>query len=73
MSTSPHEELANAVVLQAVKDYRRAVKDIKKAKRNSSAQNMKDECERFFNSKTFNIYTKLDGKMVLKQLESEVD
>ena len=65
------EELANAVVLQAVKDWRDSVKKLGRNKNLYKAQDMKDECERFFRSPEFNIFTALDGNMVLMKLKRE--
>ena len=69
---SPYEVLGNAVVLQAVKDYRDTVHKLSRGKRNTIAKSMKQECERFFKSPYFNIFTQLDGKALLSQLEKEV-
>ena len=41
---SPEEALGNAVVLQAVKDYREAVKKLSRGKVNHAAEQMKSEC-----------------------------
>jgi len=68
---SPYEALGNAVVLQAVKDYRDAVHKLSRGKRNRIAESMKQECERFFKSPYFNIFTQLDGKTLLSRLEKE--
>ena len=72
-SMDPYQELANAVVLQAVKDYRDAVKKLSRGKTNTAAEHMKNECERFFKSGHFNIFTELDGKVLLSQLEKEAE
>ena len=68
----PYEALGNAVVLQAVKDYREAVHKLSRGKKNTIANSTKQECERFFKSPYFNIFTELDGKALLSQLEKEV-
>ena len=73
MSIDPYEALANAVVLQAVKDWRDSVKKPNKGKRNIAAEAMRDECERFFRSPHFNTFTELDGNMLLAKLQSEVE
>ena len=44
----PYEALGNAVVLQAVKDYREAVHKLSRGKKNTNAESTKQECERFF-------------------------
>lgn len=72
-SMDPYQELANAVVLQAVKDYRDAVKKLSRGKTNTAAELMKNECERFFKSGHFNIFTELNGKVLLSQLEKEAE
>ena len=69
---SPYEALGNAVVLQAVKDYREAVHKLSHGKKNTIAESTKKECERFFKSPYFNVFTQLDGKALLSQLEKEV-
>ena len=68
----PYEALGNAVVLQAVKDYREAVHKLSRGKKNTIAESTKQECERFFQSQYFNVFTQLDGKALLSQLEKEV-
>ena len=72
MSLDPYEALANAVVLQAVKDWRESAKKVSRGRRNINAQAMKDECERFFTSSYFNTFTELDGNMLLMKLKQEV-
>ena len=69
---SPYEALGNAVVIQAVKDYREAVHKLSRGKKNTIAESTKQECERFFQSSYFNVFTQLDGKALLSQLEKEV-
>lgn len=68
----PYEALGNAVVLQAVKDYREAVHKLSRGKKNTNAESTKQECERFFQSPYLNVFTQLDGKALLSQLEKEV-
>ena len=68
----PYEALGNAVVLQAAKDYREAVHKLSRGKKNTIAESTKQECERFFQSPYFNVFTQLDGKVLLSQLEKEV-
>ena len=66
-----YEELANAIVLQAVKDWRKAVKTLKKKPRKESAKQMKEECERFFRSEWFEELTSVDGSVILRKLKQE--
>ena len=67
-----YQALGNAVVLQAVKDYRDAVKKLSRGKNNHAAEQTKKECESFFQSGHFNTFTDLDGNMILSKLEQEV-
>lgn len=69
---SPYQMLGNAVVIQATRDYRDAVKKLSRGKRNTAAAITKEECERFFKSPYFNVFTQLDGKVLLAKLEKEV-
>ena len=50
ISMDSYQALGNAVVLQAVKDYRDAVKKLSRGKKNTTAGQTKNECERFFQS-----------------------
>ena len=70
---NPYENLANAVVLQAVKDYRDAAGKLSRGKKNIMAEQRKTECETFFKSQYFNVFTDLDGNALLSQLEREVE
>jgi len=69
--TDPYENLANAIVLQAVKDYRTARKKLKKRKKNEDAKLMAEGCESFFRSDWFTALTSVDGEMLLKKLQEE--
>lgn len=68
-----YENLANAIILQAVKDYRMALKSIKANPRNRTAMADKDEIERFFRSDWFSVLTSVDGEMLIRSLQMEVD
>lgn len=68
----PYEELANAIVLQAVKDYRDAVKKLSRGRKNDAAQQTKDECLRFFHSAWFSQLTEVDPEFLIRKLDEEV-
>jgi hypothetical protein len=68
----PYEQLANAIVLQAVKDYRDALKKLMKRPRYEPAKYTKAEVERFFHSDWYRELTSVDGDYVLKKIRSEV-
>lgn len=66
-----YENLANAIVLQAVKDWRKAAKTLKKRPRYQAAKQMRDECERFFLSDWFEELTSVEGRVILRKLKQE--
>ena len=68
-----YENLANAIILQAVKDYRMALKSLKANPRNRTAMADKDEIDRFFRSDWFSVLTSVDGEMLIRSLQMEVD
>lgn len=68
---TPHEDLANAIILQAVRDWRKAVGKLKKWPRYRPATELQEECEEFFLSDWFTILTKVDGSDLLWKLKKE--
>ncbi len=58
-----YEQLANAIVLQAVKDYRQARKKKESAKLIPLVT--------FFRSKWFAVLTKVDGRLLEQRLREE--
>lgn len=69
--TDPYENLANAIVLQAVKDYRDALKRLKKKSGNQAAMSDAMECERFFHSGWYKALTSVDGEYLIQKLQEE--
>lgn len=67
-----YEEFANAIILQAVKDYRVALSALKQNPRNTSVGRDKHDCEKFFQGDWFSVLTTLDGKRLMQQLQQEV-
>ena len=70
--TEPYQNLANAIILMAVKDYRDALKKLKKRPRYGPAHDIKNEVERFFRSDWYRELTSVDGNILIKKLKSEV-
>ena len=64
--------LANAIIVQAAKDYRRALRKQKKDPGNVSAKIPIEEAEKFFRSDWYRILTTVDGETLIKQLKEEV-
>ena len=59
-----YEKLAEAIILQAVKDYRKALKHDERGR--------KREIERFFRSEYFTVLTNISGEMLIQKLRAEV-
>ncbi len=68
----PYERLANAIILQAVADYRVTLKKIKAHPRDRKAIDEALEIERFFRSGWFSQLTSVDGEYLIKRLQDEV-
>ncbi len=72
-STKNYENLANAIILQAVRDYRTALKCLKLTPNNRKALSDKEEIERFFRSKWYSTLTSVDGEMLIRSLSEEAN
>lgn len=69
---SPWQKLANAIVEQAVKDYRTAQARVKANPANADhAKGEVCQLERFFRSQWFETLTDVDGRLVLSRLKKE--
>lgn len=66
------QDLANAIIIQAVKDHRRAQRVLKAHPRHIVAKKIKDETESFFRSDWYRALTNVDGEVLIKRLNSEV-
>lgn len=64
-----YQDLANAIVMQAVTDYRKALKG--KGYSGKSHDRVIRETERFFRSQYFEILTKVDGEYLIEKLKGE--
>lgn len=65
------QDLCNAVVLQAVNDYRRAERVLKRYPRHKPAMEVKAELEAFFLSDWCETLCSIEGKVLLEKLEKE--
>lgn len=72
LAENPYERLANALILQAVSDYRTALKKIKAHPKNRQAINEALEIERFFRSQWYSQLTSVDGEYLIKRLQDEI-
>lgn len=68
---NPYQELSNAIIVMAAKDYRHALR-IQRRNPDSQAARIKiDEIERFFRSDWYRLLTNVDGEMLIKKLREE--
>ena len=63
------ENLTNAIVLQAVKDYRKALKGLSLNGKSSAA--VVADCERFFRSDWYRQLTNVDGEYLIANIRKE--
>ena len=71
MNETGIEDLSNAIILQAVMDYRRALSGRDVNGRDSKS--VIAECERFFQSEWFNVLTNADGMIVIADIRKEFE
>ena len=72
LAEDPYERLANAIVLQAVSDYRVALKKIKAHPKNREAISEALEIEKFFRSGWYSQLTDVDGEYLIWRLQDEI-
>lgn len=68
-----YEKLANAIIIQAAKDYRMAKRKLRRKPGNKDAKAEAESIERFFRSDWFRALTEVDGEMLIRKLNEEVD
>ena len=71
-SNTPYENLANAIILLAVADYREALSRYNLYREKDSYRQDKTAIERFFRSEWFGILTTLDPELLIHKLKQEV-
>lgn len=67
----PYENLANGIILQAVEDYRKALKKLSKNSRNKDAEAEAASIEQFFRSEWFEMLTDVDGQYLIRRIGEE--
>ena len=68
----PYENLANAIILSAVRDYRKVLKRLSINPKSKSAAADAASLERFFFSGWFEVLTDLDPNYLVRRLKNEV-
>ena len=61
-------ELKNAIIIQAIIDYRTALKNLSINYNVEKSQHMKSSVERFFRSEWFDGLYDLDGEFIMKKV-----
>ena len=69
---TPYENLANAIVLRAVEDYRDALAVLEHDPRSRESLSEKASIERFFRSGFYGVLTGVDGEWLINKLNEEV-
>jgi len=67
------EELAQAVIVQAVEDYRRALKGLNRNPVNPRLLKRKQECDQFFRSEWFTVLTDADPEKIIHWMQREMN
>lgn len=72
LSEDPYEALGNAIILQAVKDYRAVLKRIKHNPKNRIAIDEALTIEKFFRGSLFGVITNVDPEFLIGKLQNEI-
>ena len=72
LAEDPYEALGNAIILQAVKDYRMALRKIKKNPRNREVIDEALQIEKFFRGSLFGVITELEPEFLIDKLQAEI-
>ena len=66
------EDLANAIILSAVRDYKRALLHLKRNPDSQSAKRAVEREEQFFYSSWFEVLTDLDPSYLIRKMKEMV-
>ena len=72
LTEGPDERLANAIILQAVTDYRVALKRLKRNPKDGETIDEAMRVESFFRSGWYSQLTAVDGEYLIRRLQDEV-
>ena len=68
-----YTELANAIVIQAAKDYRKALKTLKRYPRYEPAKAVVAEVEEFFRSVWYRMLSSVDAEMLMRKIRRDIN
>lgn len=66
-----YSELGNAIIIQAVDDYRKALADSRNSK-SKEAHSKVISIEKFFRSEWYHGLTNVDGELVISRIRKEI-
>jgi len=69
----PYESLANAIIVQAVKDYRKALQRLDRHPEKNDYKAEVNSLERFFCSDWYQMLTDLDGTILMRKIREELE
>lgn len=72
LAENPYERLANAIIIQASKDYMTSLRKKKRNLGSASAEHDIRECERFFRSGWYQVLTSVDGEYLIDKLRKAI-
>lgn len=67
----PWQSLANAIVISAAKDYRTALRRLRRNPKNKTALSEIADLERFFRSDWYAMLTNVPGEALIRKLKEE--
>ena len=68
-----YEALANAIIVQAVMDYRGVYRILRKNPNDKNAQGQARQIKSFFHSRWFRTLTSVDAEYLIRQVEKEIE
>ena len=68
----PSQNLANAIVEMAARDYKNSLIRLKRHPDDLRAAGHKRECERFFHSRWYSMLTSVDPEYIMERIRKEV-
>lgn len=68
-----YDRLAKMIIIQAIKDYRWALKSMKKCKNVREAKSLIRDVEAFFTSEWFYVLSDIDGRSLMKLIKDDPD
>lgn len=72
-SSNGYELLFQAIIVQAAKDYRRALRSLKRDPKSRYGLGKKQEVERFFRSEWYKIMTDVEGEFLIQKIQEEFE